>query len=142
MSWTEMAGVDPAMVPARAIVALGSTTLLIPKIVTSMAAAATDTAITVRARKEVVIVMAISRQPQSSMVEHYRGGDLADVMHITKKRFFPQHAHRAPPRCGCRRATEHRLKSCPNCSFCVLAPERERPSFALGFSTQGKSAFL
>ena len=76
------------MAPARAVVALGSTTLLIPKTVTSIAAAATDTAITVRARKEVVVVMAISRQPQPSMLERYRGPNLEAVMHITKRRFL------------------------------------------------------
>src|SRR5438874_212958 len=96
MSYTDMAGGDPAMAPARAVVALGSTTLLIPKTVTSIAAAATDTAITVRARKEVVVVMAISRQPQPSMLERYRGPNLEAVMHITKRRFLPANAHRAP----------------------------------------------
>jgi hypothetical protein len=130
------------MAPARAVVALGSTTLLIPKTVTSMAAAATDTAITVRARKEVVIVMAISREPQSSMLEDYRSPDLEAVMHITKRRFLPPHAHRAPspPRLSSSNRTS--LKSRPNCSSCILPSERNRPGFALGFfHAPGKAPF-
>jgi len=68
MSYTDRAGGKP--VSARAVVALGSTTFRNPKTVTSIAAAAMETAIIVRARKEAVFDMAVSRKVDNG---DYRG---------------------------------------------------------------------
>src|SRR5262249_33178487 len=107
MSYTDKAGGNGGS--AWAVVAVGSTILRKPKTATSIAAAATETAIMVRARNEAVTGMSVSHEVDNG---DYRGLRDEAVMHITKRRFLAVRAYRRLVTSRISRHGQYKLTSC------------------------------